>query len=281
MVGPAEKGKDREEPAAGSNLWRRAPVWRSAVVGAGLVTAATAMLWNLNQLETKSANALPPVNAAAGDTAGAPSIPLPITTAPANGSIAVAPRSAGQSRDDAAAQGGSLGVRGPAPNAVPANNGESDRPQGQPVMAGPSATSPFNGASAPVAIAREEEEAEARCHPHLLHTPARMPQIDVSQMSEPSIGHVKFHFWVNGAGLVSRELLTAANYGTLQEQQAEMGYAKEMTFTVPNTPECSAREIELIGDFFESREPTGNWATFVRLYPRFSFTGDGALSPRD
>jgi hypothetical protein len=282
MVGLAEKGEDHEESEAGSNLWRRAPVWRSAVVGAGLVTAATLVLWNLNQLETKGAKALPALSVAAAGNADASSIPLPIPTPPANGRIAVALHSVGQNGDDAAAQRGSLVAPEPTLNLVPPNNGESQRPQRQAVMAAPSTTSALNsGAGASVPVGREEEEAEARCHPHLLRAPARMPQIDISQSSEPSIGHIKLHFWVNGAGLVSREVLTAANYGTPQEQQAEMAYAKEMTFTVPNTPECSAREIELIGDFFESREPTGNWATFVRLYPRFSFTGDGTLSLRD
>src|SRR5271154_4446812 len=95
----------------------------------------------------------------------------------------------------------------------------------------------------------EEDAQRARCHPHLIPISAAMPQIDVSQMADPSIGHIKVHFWVSGAGLVTREVLTATTYATAAERQAELDFTKGLTFTVPNTAECRVREMELIGDY--------------------------------
>ena len=82
---------------------------------------------------------------------------------------------------------------------------------------------------------------------------------------------------VNGSGTVTREALTAATFGSTAEQQAEAAFAKELTFSLPNTKECRSSEVEVIGDFFDRREPTGRWATYVRLYPRFTFSNTGEL----
>ena len=135
--------------------------------------------------------------------------------------------------------------------------------------------------SAAAPVSDEEEQLLATCHPHLVRTPSSMPQIDVATLSEPNLGHIKMHFWVNGAGVVTREVLTAATFGTPAEQQAEAAYARGLTFSLPNTKECRSREVEVIGDFFEQRDPRGQWATYVRLYPRLSFSNTGMLERRD
>lgn len=135
---------------------------------------------------------------------------------------------------------------------------------------------------AQVSASGAEEDAQlARCHPHLMPGSAAMPQIDVSRMADPSLGHIKVHFWVNGAGLVTREVLTATTYATTEERQAELNFTKGLTFTVPNTAACRVREMELVGDFFEMKGSTGQWATFVRLYPRLSFDTDGVVRSRE
>jgi hypothetical protein len=141
---------------------------------------------------------------------------------------------------------------------------------------------PLGDAAQDASVANSEEESKlARCHPHLLPGMGSMPQIDVSQIADPSVGHLKVHFWVNGAGFVTREVLTASTYGTAAEQQAEMMYTNGLTFSVPNTAECRIREVELIGDYFEMKSRSGGWATYVKLYPRLSFDADGGLIRRD
>jgi hypothetical protein len=127
----------------------------------------------------------------------------------------------------------------------------------------------------------EDEQTQAMCHPHLLSAPPSMPQVDVAQTPEPNLGHIKVHLWVNGTGVVTREVLTASTLGTPAEQEAETAYAKGLTFALPNTKECRSREVEVIGDFFERREQTGRWSTYVRLYPRFTFNATGALQRAD
>jgi hypothetical protein len=136
--------------------------------------------------------------------------------------------------------------------------------------------------AAPVPMASsEEEQREARCHPGLVGAPIVMPQINVAAMADPGIGHMKVHMWINGAGMVLRDVLTASSYGTPEEQQAELAYTSKLTFAVPQKPECASREIELIGDFFQHRGGDGRWATFIRVYPRFYFDPPGVLVRRD
>jgi hypothetical protein len=130
------------------------------------------------------------------------------------------------------------------------------------------------------AVAQESARL-ARCHPHLIPGSAPMPQIDVSKMPDPSIGHIKVHFWVDGRGAVTREVLTGTSYATPAELQAELGFTKTLTFKVPDTVECRTREMELVGDYFEMKGTSGNWATFVKLYPRLSFDSDGVVQSRD
>jgi|ERR1700733_1511075 len=134
---------------------------------------------------------------------------------------------------------------------------------------------------APAPADNDEDAQLARCHPHLLPGGGAMPQIDVSRMADPGIGHLKVHFWVNGAGIVTREVVTASNYALPAEQEAELTYTKSLTFSVPQTTECRLREMELIGDYFEMKSNSGRWATFVRLYPRLSFDADGRVLSRD
>ena len=99
-------------------------------------------------------------------------------------------------------------------------------------------------------------------------------------MADTSLGHIKVHFWVNGAGLVTRQVLTATSYAPPAERQAHLDFTKGLTFTVPNTAEYRVRELELIGDFFEMNAE-GRWSTFVRLYPQLSFDADGAMRSRE
>jgi hypothetical protein len=100
-------------------------------------------------------------------------------------------------------------------------------------------------------------------------------------MADTSLGHIKVHLWVNGAGLVTPQVLTATSDAAPAERQAQLDFTKGLTFTVPNTAGCRVRELELIGDFFEMRNAEGRWSTFVRLYPRLSFDADGVARSRE
>ena len=137
---------------------------------------------------------------------------------------------------------------------------------------------------APAATAQssedEEEQNLAACHPGLIQAPP-MPQIDVANVAAPNLAHIKYHFWVNGAGSVVRVVKTAANYGTPQEWDAEQAFISAMRFSVPQTQACRVRQMELIGDVFETRGKDDRWASYIRLYPRLSFAPGGALQRRD
>jgi len=217
--------QDRDGPAA--RLWRNAPLWRAAIVGASVLTVATAILWVESHLTDSQ-----------GESGNAPEELV---------------RPVAANRQNPAAHR-SLDSPEPAQRDV--------RPATNVADAG--------------AVSEEEEQILATCHPHLLRAPT-MPQIDVANVPEPNLGHIKMHFWVNGAGTVTRETVTSASLGTSGERQAEAEFAKQLTFSLPNTKDCRSREVEVIGDFFEQRGPSGQWATFVRLYPRLSFSSNGTL----
>jgi hypothetical protein len=132
-----------------------------------------------------------------------------------------------------------------------------------------------------VSASDEEEQTLAACHPHLTGERSSLPQIDVQNTPQPNLGHMKIHMWVNGAGSVTRDMISEANYGSPEEQQAALAYASRLTFTLPNTKECRSREVEVIGDVFESRDAGGKWSTYVRLYPKLFFNNAGILQHTD
>jgi hypothetical protein len=222
-----DSGSDR---AAASRLWRRAPIWRTALVAALLTSAAGIYLATQ-----------PSSGPDASRATAAPQMPQTAPTPPPTD-----PSAAGQSQ--------------PAPAA------------------------PSSSPSAPVATTQSSEEEEeqnlAACHPGLIQAPP-MPQIDIANVAAPNLAHIKYHFWVNGAGSVVRVAKTAANYGTPQEWDAEQGFISAMRFSVPQTQSCRVREMELIGDVFETRDKDGRWLSYIRLYPRVSFAPGGALQRRD
>lgn len=151
-------------------------------------------------------------------------------------------------------------------------------PRPDPVTAAPPRLTP------PYALVPADDqsaEAQARCHPGLLPSPSPMPQIDVSGLPDPGIGHMKFHFWVDGSGAVTRAELTAATFGTDLERQSELDYLKVLRFGVPPLPECRNRQMELIADFFVKRGASGRFATFARLYPRNVYSASGVLERRE
>jgi hypothetical protein len=149
------------------------------------------------------------------------------------------------------------------------------------LAAAPPAPAPVSVTEPGSAVSGEEEQREARCHPGLLGAPIVMPQVNVAGMPDPEIGHMKVHMWINGAGVVVRDALTASSYGTPEEQQAELAYTSRLMFAVPQKAECASREIELIGDFFQHRNGAGRWRTYIRVYPRFYFNPPGVLVQRD
>jgi hypothetical protein len=148
------------------------------------------------------------------------------------------------------------------------------------VVTSPRAVAPVR-LLAPADPARQEELILARCHPAYHAGTVSLPQIDVSQMPDPGAGHLKIRFFVNGSGEVTRAALTSANFASPEEQAAELEFTKRLTFVVPDTAECRTREMELVGDFVAMKGPTGQWATFVRLYPHFSVGSDGMLQTRE
>ena len=238
---------EREQPDAPNSyaeLWRRAPWWRAAVIAAGLATVAGLVSW----AETGSQSHATPAVAATSENA---------TVAADSASAALASPSA--------------------PNQSPSS----------PATLEPSLADPQRVASVSVPapstanLSDEEEQTLATCSPHLLQGSSSMPQIDVNGLAQPNLGHIKVHFWVNGAGVVTHAQETMATYGTAAEQQAELAYLQALRFTVPNTRECRIRQIELIGDVFDQREVSGRWATYVRLYPRLSISSSGALRHAD
>jgi hypothetical protein len=130
-----------------------------------------------------------------------------------------------------------------------------------------------DAASAPAGPRIDERRILAECHPHLSPNSTSVPNIDVSERPNPVGVILKVRFWVDGDGFVAQAFSTGASVYTAGEQEEALHYIKGLTFSVPNTEECRARKMELIGNFFETRGSTGDWSTAVELHPRYAVEG--------
>jgi len=110
----------------------------------------------------------------------------------------------------------------------------------------------------------------AACHPHLSLTPESVPNIDVSDKPNSAAVQLKVRFWVDGNGFVTHEFVTGADVVTPADQEMELDYVRHLTFMVPNTAECRARQMEMIGNFYESRDSGNAWSTVFVVHPRYS-----------
>jgi hypothetical protein len=223
---------------AGKTLWRRAWGWRMAVVGASLFTVGSIALLTATDAPQVPATAAVGTQRALAQVATANNLE--------NSPQPVRPDPLARSID---------------PSVVPVNTAGSTIPTETAPGANPQA---------------DEREILASCHPHLLSSPASVPQLDVANTPAPNLAHMTMHFWVNNTGVVTREGGFSGNLGNIGEREAAAGYVRQLTFLLPQTPQCKAREVELVADFGERRSGEG-WDTLVRLSPRYDVARTGEL----
>jgi hypothetical protein len=129
-------------------------------------------------------------------------------------------------------------------------------------------------AAAPVerrAAARTSEQMIlAECHPDLSPNTASVPRFDVSRFPRPSTVSLKVRFWVNGDGFVTKAYMAGGSVNDAQEQEEALHYVKGLIFQVPNKEQCTTREIEILGEFRESADANGEWATVLEIHPRYA-----------
>jgi hypothetical protein len=145
------------------------------------------------------------------------------------------------------------------------------------------AATPSTSIDPPVGVGNprsNETQILAGCHPHLAPSTTLVPNIDVSEMRNPAAVGMKARFWVNGDGFVTQAFVAGANAYRAADQEAALDYIKILTFSVPNTPECRARKMEVIGNFIESKGSNGEWQTVLDLYPRYYFDGRRVVQSR-
>jgi hypothetical protein len=113
----------------------------------------------------------------------------------------------------------------------------------------------------------------AACHPHLRLEPTSVPNIEPNDNYNMAGVKLKVRFWVNGDGFVTRSFVIGFTVVSAADQQTELDFVQHLTFTVPGTEECRAQPLEMIGNFSESREAAGEWATVLEIHPLYSFEG--------
>jgi hypothetical protein len=134
------------------------------------------------------------------------------------------------------------------------------------------ATEALHAASVP--SPRGRAEILAGCQPHLREGSTIVPNIEVTDRYNMAAVKLKVRFWVNGDGFVTRAFVAGFTVATAADQEAELDFVQHLTFTVPGTQECRARPLEMIGNFSESRESGGDWATVLEVHPLYAFEGD-------
>ncbi len=117
----------------------------------------------------------------------------------------------------------------------------------------------------------------ADCQPHLDSVHESVPNMDMSSYFNPAAVQLKVRFWVNGNGFVTQEFVTGANVVTPADQETELDYVRHLTFQVPDTEGCRSRKLEMIGNFYESRESGNEWSTVFEIRPRYALEDGRAV----
>jgi hypothetical protein len=130
-----------------------------------------------------------------------------------------------------------------------------------------------------VAVQPSEGRILADCHPHLTGS-SSVPNFDVGDRPNPAAAALKVRFFVNGDGFVTQAFVTGANVVGTDDREEALHYVRGLTFSVPNTAECRARQMELIGNFLESRSSTGEWTTLFAVHPRYTLDGNRVVQNR-
>jgi hypothetical protein len=125
-----------------------------------------------------------------------------------------------------------------------------------------------------------EQMILAECHPDLTPNTASVPRFDVGRFSRPSAASLKVRFWVNGDGFVTKAFMAGGSITDAQDQEEALHYVKGLIFQVPNTDQCRTREIEIIGEFRESADAAGEWATVLEIHPRYASLQGRVLESR-
>ncbi len=120
----------------------------------------------------------------------------------------------------------------------------------------------------------------AACHPDLSPNTGSVPKFDVSRFPRPSAVSLKVRFWVNSDGFVTKAFMAGGSINDAQNQEEALHYVKGLIFQVPNTDQCRTREIEIIGEFRESADATGEWATVLEIHPRYASVEGRVLESR-
>ena len=127
---------------------------------------------------------------------------------------------------------------------------------------------------APAPGHRGTAEILADCRPQLREGSTVVPNIETTDKYNMAAIKLKVRFWVNGNGFVTNAFVAGFTVATSADQEAELDFVQHLTFTVPDTQECRTRRLEMIGNFSESRESGGEWATVFEVHPLYAFEGD-------
>jgi hypothetical protein len=141
----------------------------------------------------------------------------------------------------------------------------------------PPSAVPAPEAPRPAPARRGPAEILAGCQPHLREGSTVVPNIEVTDKYNMAAIKLTVRFWVNGDGFVTRAFVVGFTVATAADQEAELDFVQHLTFTVPGTQECQTRPLEMIGNFSESRESGGEWATVLEVHPLYAFAGEKAV----
>jgi hypothetical protein len=154
---------------------------------------------------------------------------------------------------------------------VPHSAGDPPTPAG---MTTPATTQPRP------ASRTSEQMILAECHPSLGPNTPSVPRLDVSRFPRPSAVSLKVRFWVNSDGFVTKAFLAGGSINDAQDQEEALHYVKGLIFQVPDMDQCRTREIEVLGEFRESSDATGEWATVLEIHPRYATQEGRVLESR-
>jgi hypothetical protein len=141
----------------------------------------------------------------------------------------------------------------------------TQKPEDAPATSTPPKMSPLS----PHLTVVNSQQLQAECHPHLGPNTDSVPNLDVSRAYNPSGLRMKVRFWVDGDGFTTSPFIVSVGAVSPDDQTAALDFVRHLIFSVPNTPQCHERKMEMIGTFIESMDAGGQWTTLFDVHPRY------------
>ena len=149
-----------------------------------------------------------------------------------------------------------------APAAAPVAHAPTSLPDSSSPIAKPASAPHLNSA-----------DIMARCQPELKETPSA-PSFEVGERYNRAGVQLKVRFLVDHYGFVANPYVSSGTVVSPEDQEAALEFVRHLSFQPPGAEECQPLKVQMVGNFHQSKDATGDWITTFDAHPVYSLNGD-------